>query len=206
MCKRKITKDLVNETFESILDDFSFTSEVKVIYQLMVKDLLNCDAKDSKLQLEKLKNSIEETNVRIEKLQDLLVDGKIDSNQYSETMTRYSNQKQLLVEEIERLKKVDSDYIKWLKNGVDALSNLKNHYLNSAIREKQQLISSIFPEKFEFNGKKCRTTRINDVLRYMLLIDSDLKNKKSGQLSKKIELSTLVESERIELSSKQAIK
>ena len=150
--------------------------------------------------------SLNDTNSRIEKLQDLLVDGKIDSNQYSETMTRYSNQKQSLVEEIERLKKVDSDYIKWLKNGVDALSNLKNHYLNSAIREKQQLISSIFPEKFEFNGKKCRTTRINDVLRYMLLIDSDLKNKKSGQLSKKIELSTLVESERIELSSKQAIK
>lgn len=30
-------------------------------------------------------------------------------------------------------------------------------------------------------------------LRYILLIDNDLKNKKSGQLSKKIELSTLVE-------------
>jgi site-specific DNA recombinase len=86
------------------------------------------------------------------------------------------------------------------------LSNLKIHYANSAIRDKQQLISSIFPEKFEFDGKKCRTTRINDVLRYMLLIDSDLQNKKSGQLSKKIELSTLVESERIELSSKQATK
>jgi hypothetical protein len=77
--KERYSKDLVNETFESMLDDFSFTSEVKVIYQLMVKDLLNCDAKDSKLQLEKLKNSIAETNVRIEKLQDLLVDGKIDS-------------------------------------------------------------------------------------------------------------------------------
>jgi site-specific DNA recombinase len=204
--KERYSKDLVNETFESILDDFSFTSEVKDIYQLMVKDLLTVDAKDSKLQLEKLKNSVKETNVRIEKLQDLLVDGKIDSNQYSETMSRYSNQKQSLVEEIERLKKVDSDYIKWLKNGVDALSNLKSHYLNSTIRDKQQLISSIFPEKFEFDGKKCRTTRINDVLRYMLLIDCDLKNKKSGQLSKKIELSTLVESERIELSSKQAIK
>ncbi|MFM7017613.1 MAG: hypothetical protein ACKOWY_02295, partial [Flavobacterium sp.] len=61
------------------------------------------------------------------------------------------------------------------------------------IRDKQQLISSIFPEKFEFDGKKCRTTRINDVLRLILQIDNGLQNKKSGQLSKKIELSTLVE-------------
>ncbi len=80
---------------------------------------------------------------------------------------------------------------------MDALSNLKAHYVNRAIRDKKQLISSIFLEKFEFDGKKCRTTRINDVLRNILLIDNDLQNKKSGQLSKKIELSTLVESPRL---------
>ena len=158
----------------------------------MVKDLLTVDAKDSKLQLEKLKDSVKETNVRIEKLQDLLVDGKIDSNQYSETMSRYSNQKQSLVEEIERLKKVDSDYIKWLKNGVDALSNLKSHYLNSTIRDKQQLISSIFPEKFEFDGKKCRTLKMNDFLLEMLLKDNELAEKNRGQILKKLDLSSWV--------------
>jgi hypothetical protein len=63
---------------------------------------------------------------------------------------------------------MDSDYLNWLKNGVDALSNLQIHYAKSAIREKQQLISSIFPDKFEFDGKKCRTTRIKDVLRYII--------------------------------------
>lgn len=204
--KERFPMNLVNETFESILEDFSFTSDIKEIYQMMVKDLLSGDVKDSKLKLEKLKNSIAETNERIEKLQDLLVDGKIDSNQFSATIARYSSQKLSLNEEIDKLKKVDGDYLKWLKNGVDALSNLKSHYLNSAIRDKQQLISSIFPEKFEFDGKKCRTTRINDVLRFMLQIDNGLQNKKSGQFSKKIELSTLVESPRIELGSKQAIK
>jgi len=121
-------------------------------------------------------------------------------------MARYTAQKFSLTDEINSIKKMDSDYLIWLKNGVDALSNLKSHYAKSAIRDKQQLISSIFPEKFEFDGKKCRTSRINDVLRFMLQIDKDLQNEKSGQLSKKIELSTLVESPRIELGSKQAIK
>ena len=118
----------------------------------------------------------------------------------------FLTQKFSLIDEIEKSKKMDGDYLNWLKNGVDALSNLKAHYVNSAIRDEQQLISSIFPEKFEFDGIKCRTTRINDVLRFMLQIDNGLQNKKSGQFSKKIELSTLVESPRIELGSKQAIK
>lgn len=190
--------DLVNDTFESILDDFTFTKESKEIYQLMVKDFLSVDAKDSKLKHTQLVKTLNDVLERIEKLQDLFIDGKIEHKHYSDTMARYTAQKFSLTDEINNIKKMDSDYLKWLKNGVDTLSNLKGHYASRVIRDKQQLISSIFPEKFEFDGKKCRTTRINDVLRYILLIDRDLQNKKSGQLSKKIELSTLVESGRIQ--------
>jgi site-specific DNA recombinase len=202
--KERYPKDLVNETFENILEDFTFTNEAREIYKLMVKDLLSVGANDSKLKLDQLSKSLNDTNSRIEKLQDLFVDGKIEPQEYSDAMSRYKIQINNLKYEIDNLKKVDGDYLKWLKKGVDALSNLKTHYSNSAIRDKQQLLSSIFPEKFIFDGKKCRTTRINDVLRFILQIDSDLENKKSGQLSNKIELSTLVESGRIELPSKQA--
>ncbi len=198
--------NLVNETFESIMDDFTFTKESKEIYQLMVKQLLTTDSKDSKLKQVQLKKSLNEVSSRIEKLQDLLVDGKIDQKQYGETMKRYTTQKFSLIDQINDISQIDNEYLGWLKNGVDALSNLRTHYNKSMIREKQQIISSIFPEKFEFDGIKCRTTRINDVLRLILQIDKGLQNKKSGQLSKKIELSTLVESGRVELPSKQATK
>ena len=57
---------------------------------------------------------------------------------------------------------------------------------------KQRLIGSIFPENIEFDGKKCRTTRINDVLRYILHIDKELDKNKKGQISKKLSLSHLV--------------
>jgi site-specific DNA recombinase len=64
---------------------------------------------------------------------------------------------------------------------------------NSAIAHKKKLISSIFPEKIEFDGKKCRTTRINDVLRYILQIDKELGENKKGQISKNMILSRVVE-------------
>ena len=195
----------VNETFESILGDFTFIKESSEIYNLMVKDLLDTDSKDSKSKQLYLQKSLDEVSARIEKLQDLLVDNKIDHQQYSDTMARYSSQKLNLMDELQNIKQVNSEYLSWLKNGINALDNLKEHYTNSSIRDKQQLISSIFPEKFEFDGNKCRTTRINDVLRYILQIDKGLGKEKSGQLSKKIELSTLVESPGIELLSKLLI-
>ena len=68
---------------------------------------------------------------------------------------------------------------------------------------KRRFIGSIFPEKIEFDGKKCGTIRINDFLRYILQIDKELPENKKGQISKNMSLSRLVESEGIEPSSKQ---
>ena len=51
-----------------------------------------------------------------------------------------------------------------------------------------------------------RQNRINDVLRYILQIDKELDENKKGQISKNMSLSRVVESPRIELGSKQAIK
>ena len=68
------------------------------------------------------------------------------------------------------------------------------------------MISSIFPEKIYFSENKCRTQRINEVLSRILFINKGLEENKNGQPYQNLELSTLVESERIELSSKQAIK
>ena len=69
----------------------------------MVKQLLTTDSKDSKLKQVQLKNSLDEVLSRIEKLQDLLVDGNIEQNQYSETMKRYTTQKFSLIEQINNI-------------------------------------------------------------------------------------------------------
>ncbi len=40
-------------------------------------------------------------------------------------------------------------------NAFHYLENFKQTYLDSPQAHKQKLISSIFPEKIEFEGKKC---------------------------------------------------
>jgi site-specific DNA recombinase len=66
-------------------------------------------------------------------------------------------------------------------------------YDKANLAGKQQILGSIFPEDLIFDGEKCRTPRINEVLRLILLIDSNKKETKNGQISSFLDLSALVE-------------
>lgn len=204
--KERFSAEIVNSNVESILSEFKFTQESKILYELMVKNMLQSKSQESSLSKEKLSTQLAEQNNRIQKLQDLYVDGNIDKENYMQTMQRYENVKRDLVDKIDSIQVTSFEYNNWLKSGIHFLNNLESFYINGGVKEKQAIISSIFPEKMYFFKNKCRTQRINDVLRCMLLINNGLENKKSGQNFQNLELSTLVESERIELSSKQAIK
>lgn len=206
-CKTvRFPSENVNTFFEDLLSEFKFTKSAATLYELMMKRQFESNSLNQNITIETLKENLAELNLRIEKLQDLFVDGNIEKDHFQQTYERYAKTKEDLRRTIESQNSVSSEYKKWLKSGIHLLYDLKNHYSKSQIADKQKLLSSIFPENFYFDGEKCRTTRINDVLRCILQIDNDLSNKKSGQFSEKLELSTLVESGRVELPSKQATK
>ncbi len=65
------------------------------------------------------------------------------------------------------------------------------------------IAGSIFPEKVYFDGNKCRTTRINEVIRLMLLTNSNDEGIENGQPFENFELSGEVELPGVEPGSKQ---
>ena len=142
----------------------------------------------------------------MESLQDLFVDGKITHDAYNSAYTRYANESESNKQELDNLSQSNTAFKQNLEKAYRMLESFDKLYNQSDIYGKQRLIGSIFPENIEFDGKKCRTTRINDVLRYILQIDKGLGQKNKAQISKFLRLSRLVESPRIELGSKQATK
>ena len=79
-----------------------------------------------------------------------------------------------------------------LEKGVGVLANLDKMYESADLQGKKQILGSIFPEDLIFDGKKCRTPRINAVLRLILLIDNNKQKTKSGQISEFLDLSAQV--------------
>jgi hypothetical protein len=99
---------------------------------------------------------------------------------------------------LNEIKAVKSGLNRSLEKGVGVLSNLSGMYERADLSDKKRILSSIFPENLVFDGEKCRTSRINEVLRLILLIDSNKQKTNSGQISSFLDLSAQVEIRGIE--------
>ena len=129
----------------------------------------------------------------MENLQDLFVDGKITQQAYNSAYTRYTNESESNKQELYNLSQSNTVFKQNIEKAYRMLESFDTIYNQSDIYGKQRLIGSIFPENIEFDGKKCRTTRINDVIRCILQIYNELGQKNKGQISKNLSLSHLVE-------------
>jgi len=204
--KERYAAKKVNSVFESILEDFVFTKQSQVLYKEILKAALGADQGNIARKKLKIEKELSQLSKRIDKLQDLLVDGTIDPQSYGKTLSRYTSSQEMFEMELDGLKVSNTDEEQLIDTAFHQLKDFQKTYKNSEIHHKKELISSIFPEYLEFDGEKCRTPRINDVLRFILQIDKDLPKNKTGQISNKLSLSRLVETPRIELGSKQAVK
>jgi site-specific DNA recombinase len=130
---------------------------------------------------------------RITRLQDLLVDGNLSSEDYSAMKQRYTSEKSAIESKIHDLKAVKTNLNQTLEKGVGVLADIDRMYNRADLEGKKQILSSDFPEDLFFYGEKCRTPRINEVLRLILLIDSNNHGIKNGQISEYLDLSAQVE-------------
>jgi site-specific DNA recombinase len=193
-CSReRYRADKVNQIMVEILAGFSFKKEVRVLYNELLKEMMNGNEADRKRRISKLKLEIEKNETRIVKAQDMHVDGSISKSDYQSMINRYTSEKNTIEKELAELLKVKSSWEAYLEQGIGMLSNLEKTFNQADPRQKREILSSIFPERLIFDGNNCRTPRLNEVLYQILLIDNNLVKYKSGQLHKKLKLSAKVE-------------
>ena len=85
------------------------------------------------------------------------------------------------------------DFSKYTASGMNLLSNLPKTYDSAPVNLKQTIVGSIFPELISFDGKKCRTPKLNPVLSLFASIDKGLQKNKMGQPNLNFRLSPSAE-------------
>ena len=184
--------DMINEKVKNIISDLKFDREAKEVYKEMVKMLLMGTETDRTRKVVALQKGLEKQNQRLSKIQDLYIDGNLSNEDYNIMSQRYSGEKVIIEEQLKGLREVKSNLNSSLEKGVGVLANIDKMYERADLHDKKQILGSIFPENLTFDGKKCRTPRINEVLRLILLIDNEKQNKKSGQIYEFLEMSAQV--------------
>jgi site-specific DNA recombinase len=190
--------DLVNSSVKSLLKGLEFKSTDSDLYKVILEDVLELK------NVERISNSAEnhkrlaEVLVRIENLQDLYVDKKIAGDDFIQMKTRYEAERSKIELSFKQFKVNDYSLQAKLDKCYRVLSQLDELYEKADNDYKKRLVSSIFPEKIIFDGKKSRTPRLNEVLRLALMTDKAFSKKKTGQNTEKCTVSRWVERTGIE--------
>jgi site-specific DNA recombinase len=198
--------DLVNASVFELLKSIKPKGVINDLYTLILQNVLKSSEVKQSINTSELQKKHAEALMRIEKLQNLLVDEKVSSEDYLRMKTRYEAERSAIELNLKQCNTQGRSLRPKLDKCFGILSHLDELYENAEPDNKKRLVSSIFPEKIIFDGNKSRTPRINEVLRLALLTDEDSGKKKTGQKHKKMPLSRQVELAGFEPASKQAAK
>jgi site-specific DNA recombinase len=194
---------IVNETVEGMMREFRLTKTVKELLKQLLKHSATQTGAQSKISRTKLQKQLLAKQGRLAKLQDMFLDGNVSKTDYESMRARCAEQIQEAQDKLTEIAPNGTQANDQLRTVLKKIGRLDLLYKAGTAREKQRILSSIFPEMFVFDGKKCRTQHFNKALARILLVDNRLGEVKTGQLPKYLEVSRLVEPEGFEPSSKQ---
>lgn len=189
-CDVRIKKEDIDAWFESFLKSISLDKNAYTLLIKLIKEEFDKIDKDSAIgpkHYEKIKN----LETKLEKIQDLYIDGDLNKEDYLKAKERYLNLLDELKQKEKQLAK-KQEVFKVYQNGLKSMEDFDKQYLDSNIEHKRLLVGSIFPENFQFENEKVRTADINPILLKIASVNKGFQGNKKRDKSKKIDLSRKV--------------
>lgn len=180
-CKQqRASSKQTHEAFGKLLDGVTIEPNTVLLYNEVFDDMQNGSADQNKTEAKNLQKQLDQINERLIKSQDLMLDGKLDPDEYVAIKARVQEQRTDLTEKITALKADKKDFGLFAKSSLNLLANLREAFENASIRLKHKIACSIFPNLFSFDGKKCRTPKLNPVFELFATIDEGFREIKKG--------------------------
>ncbi len=200
-CKFRHRADAINQQFVYELKKYIPRPEMAELYKIVLQEAWHSQTAhllDDKGQLLK---QIKELEDKLSYARDLLSSKQIEPEDFRVMKSDYSSKVEKLEAKLRGLSDNNMNIKNLLDKGIDNLLKLDYIYETADIDKKREVISSMFPEKLHFENNSLRTSRINEAVSFIYLIDSDLGGNKKGQIKNKFDLSCKVGVARFELTT-----
>ena len=139
--------------------------EVLNLYGEILCDLKKESNSEKRIQADNLNTKLSEVNTRLQKLEDMFVDGEITKETFKNMQERYYKEISNLQGQIELFKNPNRSNIEpKLRYSILLINSIDNYIRDAKVEVKCKLLSSMFPEKITFDGKAYRTNSYNSVL------------------------------------------
>ena len=194
--------DYVNDTFANWVGGLRPNKEVLDLYTEVLQDLRGEHKQDIQKEVEAQRKEIEKVKERLTKADERFLEGYLKDEDYSRITENCKKQIQDLQERIDLLLSDTKQLKEKIDYSVNIIANLRNFMIDGPVKVKCKLLSSMFPQKIEFDGEKYRTHDYNKVLDLIFQETNKLRGYKEKESEKSEAVSHSVPRPRIELGTK----
>jgi site-specific DNA recombinase len=192
-CKQeRFRADDANETVEQVLEDIKLVQEYHEVLKQNLNILFNTNDSSRDERIKSLREEISKQEKRIDSIEDMLADGQLTHAEFSSMRGKYSLKLAELQMQLSEIKDSNQDLEKQIETGLQRIANLSKLYTDMDLDGKIRLLGSIFPERLQFDGEKCRTSRVNELILLGMACRKGFDKIKTGQITHKLMLSSLV--------------
>ena len=156
--------DYVNDKFATWVGGLRPNKEVLELYTEVLQDLRGEHQHDRQKEAEALSKEIAEVEKKRDNADDQLCSGNLDPKAHARITERYGRMIEELQQRIELLQAGTYELKKKIDYSVNIINNLGNFMKEAPVKVKCKLLSSMFPQKIQFDGEKYRTQSYNQVL------------------------------------------
>ena len=183
----------VNEEFARYTAQLKPNKTVLDLYNEILKDLQSERKGESKKEVAALQNELSTVQKRINSIEDKYLDGDLTKEEYNRMLERYTKEASTIQQQVEMRENPNRSNIEpKLNYSINLINNIDSYIRNASVGVKIKLISSMFPEKIEFDGKTYRTNSLNKVLDLIYQQTNELRGNKNGKNSNNLNFSHLV--------------
>jgi site-specific DNA recombinase len=201
----RIPANYVNDTMLDILGSLRFNKTAENLFQEILKNKLKVRSSEKGVSPLEIEKKLVDVKKKLINVQDLVASERISPEDFSEMKARYQAEKTKLEKQLVPVSEMDSEEKNKIREALNKITKLQQLYIDGDVSQKQHIVSSTFPEKISFSDGKCRTLRLNEVVRLALNADKGFRGNEKRQIHDKLDLSLWVDPQRIELWSKQAL-
>ena len=180
----RVRSENVNEEFARYTAQLKPNKTVLDLYNKILKDLQSERKGESKKEVAALQNELSTVQKRINSIEDKYLDGDLTKEEYNRMLERYTKEASTIQQQVEMRENPNRSNIEpKLNYSINLINNIDSYIRNASVGVKIKLISSMFPEKIEFDGKTYRTNSYNKVLDLIYQQTNELRGveKKSGE-------------------------
>lgn len=179
-CSYRISSITANNIFLEHLNIYIPKVEFEKLYIQIMNECFKENTKENQEEKHKIISELKEHEKRISYIRNLLASQQLGVKDYVEMKEEYDVKINRLDLKLSALNEDQVDLNDLLKVGIKNLLKLRKCWDTEDLMKSRDLIGSIFPENFTIQENEFRTTRINEVVNLIYIINNGLGPNKNG--------------------------